>query len=205
MTRHPERRTAFWSEPRRRRAPLTAGLTRRLDDTPTRPQPRVPDVPVPHRRRPRQQARPSSSTHVDATNRRLGVRLRHRHPRGVASSATAPPTHRTRTERSARGVLEQRDNAAQARPRPPGVWRYRTSAESCSVLSRGVACRRHGELSGVDWVPALEEVAAALDAGDRVVDIARRAGCSPRSIRNVAHRGGLALPQARLARCAMPA
>ena len=47
-------------------------------------------------------------------------------------------------------------------------------------------------------MPALEEVAAALDAGDRVVDIARRAGCSPRSIRNVAHRGGLALPQARL-------
>ena len=46
-------------------------------------------------------------------------------------------------------------------------------------------------------MPTLDEVAAALDAGERVVDIARRAGCSPRSIRNVALRGGLALPRAR--------
>jgi len=41
-------------------------------------------------------------------------------------------------------------------------------------------------------VPTREE-AAALDAGDWVTDVARHAGCSPRSIRNVVHRGELTL------------
>jgi hypothetical protein len=46
-------------------------------------------------------------------------------------------------------------------------------------------------------VPTIDEVSAALDAGHSVADIAWSAGCSARSVRNVAHRGGLALPRAR--------
>jgi AraC-like DNA-binding protein len=49
----------------------------------------------------------------------------------------------------------------------------------------------------VGQILTVEYVAAALDAGDSASDIAWRVGCSTRSVRNVARRGGLMLPQAR--------
>lgn len=46
-------------------------------------------------------------------------------------------------------------------------------------------------------VPTITAVAGALDDGASVREIAARWGCTARSVRNVAHRAGLVLPQAR--------
>jgi hypothetical protein len=49
----------------------------------------------------------------------------------------------------------------------------------------------------VGGVPRDDEVEERLDAGWSVSDIAQWAGCSAKSVRNVAHAAGLELPQAR--------
>ena len=75
---------------------------------------------------------------------------------------------------------------------------FRRPARGVAIAIRG----SHGRqwwTEDVGWgrVPTIGEVAAELDAGESVADIAAWYGCSVKSVRNVAHIGGLLLPQAR--------